>query len=283
MEKSEMAQELEIVTTPTFEWLAENIKTCRSRLVIGSPYINGGLKQVMNLINEDVPRTLVTRTDLRDFAVGASNLLTLCSLSREGVDVRTLSDIHAKVYVVDDSVALVTSANATFSGLHRNRECGLATRNPLMARRLAESVLSGFGAERPPRRMSLKDLEGLHDSLESVKVTMPALTKFEHQRDSDSFGEAEFKITDMTKLLQGFSGWPRLTLRGVLQMLDSFFRMDDIFEACASDAAKEYPKNRHVHAKLRQQLQNLREHGIVEFVDNRGRYKRLLEGEASKE
>ena len=274
-----MAQELEIITTPTYEWLAENVKTCRTRLVIGSPYVNDAVKEIMGLVKEDLPRTLVTRTDLRDFAVGASNLATLCSLSKNGVDVRTLLNIHAKVYVIDNSMALVTSANATYSGLHRNRECGLATRNPSIVKQLATSLLSGLGAETPPRRMSSKDLEALCDSLDYLRVTMPKQVDSESTGESSSFGEAEFKITDAERLLGGFRGWQRLTLRGVLQMPERYFHIDEIYMKCAPIAAKEYPQNRHVLAKLRQQLQQLRNLGIVEFVDNRGRYKRLLEME----
>ena len=271
-----ISQGLEVVTTPTFEWLEDKLKACRNSLIIGSPYVNGGLGQLMSLVKKDLPRTLVTRTDLRDFAVGASNLATICSLSEEGVDVRTLSDIHAKVYVVDESMALVTSANATYSGLYRSRECGLATRDPDVARYLASFILSGLGSEKPPRKMSIRDLRDLHNSLEAIKVNVPERMNHEYQGEGESFGEAVFSFNDMEKMLDGFRGWSKLTLHGVMRMPDSNFVLDDVYNACAAAAAKEYPKNRNVSAKLRQQLQHLRDLGIVEFVDNQGRYRRLI-------
>ena len=118
---------LQVVTTPTFDWLAQKARECRSRVLIASPYVNNGFIQLTDLVPRDVSRTLVTRTDMRDFALGASNLETLCTLARDGVTVRSLSDLHAKIYIFDDTSALVTSANATYSGMYSNWECGLGT------------------------------------------------------------------------------------------------------------------------------------------------------------
>ena len=50
--------------------------------------------------------------------------------------------------------------------------------------------------------------------------------------------------------------------------------MDDVFAACAPLAAERFPENRHVREKLRQQLQRLRDLGLVLFL-GAGRYRRL--------
>lgn len=77
--------DLEIVITPTFEWVAKYARACTSSMIVASPYVNNGIMKLTDMVSKEVSRTLVTRTDLRDFAVGASNLDTLCSLAREGV------------------------------------------------------------------------------------------------------------------------------------------------------------------------------------------------------
>ena len=64
---------LEIVTTPTSDWLSEKAKICRSRMILGSPYVNDGIFKLTDLVPNEASRTLVTRTDLRDFAVRASS------------------------------------------------------------------------------------------------------------------------------------------------------------------------------------------------------------------
>ena len=267
--------DLQVVTTPTFDWLAECARGCNSRMLIGSPYVNDGIIQLTDMVSDDVSRTLVTRTDLRDFAFGSSSLDTLCTLSRQGVEVRSLSSLHAKMYVFDDAIALVTSANATTSGMWRNLECGLSTENKQMVKELSMALLSGFGAEVPPREMRHEALYALNSSVRAIKATLPKpLTVV--SKDDHLASEPRFSIFDKEAFLEGFNGWQRLTLEGVLAMPDSGFRLDDLLRVCAPIAAMRYPNNRHVHEKLRQQLQMLRDVGVVEFVAP-GQYKHTMD------
>lgn len=263
---------LRVVTTPTFDWLAQKARGSRSRMLIASPYVNNGVIQLTNLVSRDVNRTLVTRTDLRDFALGSSNLETLCTLARDGVTVRSLSDLHAKVYIFDEAAALVTSANATYGGMHRNWECGLAITDTVVVRRLARLLLRGFGADRRTQLTTLEELEALRVPLEAIRVSLPERPRVLISADSSAAVDATFSVTHNEDLLAGFSGWLRLTLRGVLAMPRGGFRLEDLLSFCAPSAAREYPRNHHVPDKLRQQLQVLRNRGLVEFM-NRGEYR----------
>ena len=266
---------LQIVTTPTHEWIAERARACSARMLVGSPYVNNAIIDLTGIVSKDVTRTLVTRTDLRDFAVGASNLDTLCALVKDGVAVHSLSDLHAKMYVFDDSSALVTSANATVSGMRRNLECGLGTQDTRFVKALACSLMSGLGTGVSPQELNLKELEELYAPLEAIKVSMPKMPRTS-VRTPDEFAEVPtFSIEDREMLLKGFTGWKRLTLEGVLSMPDDGFELDDLYRVCEPTAVKQYPDNHNVQAKLRQQLQLLRNLGIVEFVTP-GNYKRSL-------
>ena len=267
---------LQIVTTPTRDWLAERAHTCSERMLVGSPYVNDAIIELTDMVSNDVTRTLVTRTDLRDFAVGASSLDTLCTLVKDGVAVHSLSDLHAKIYVFDDSSALVTSANATMSGMRHNLECGLGYGGRSgVIKELACSLMSGLGPGEPPQEMNLKELEGLYAPLEAIKVSMPKMPRIA-ARTSEEFAEVPtFSIEDKEKLLRGFTGWKRLTLEGVLSMPDDDFELDDLYRVCEPTAVEQYPDNHNVQPKLRQQLQLLRNLGIVEFVTP-GNYKRTL-------
>lgn len=266
-----------IVTTPTYDWLADCAKACRSQVLICSPYVNGGILSLTNLIPTKVSRTLITRTDLRDFAVGASNLDTLCTLAEGGMSIHTLSRLHAKVYIFDDSTALITSANATYSGLHRNLECGIGTDDSAVVKQLTQSLFAGLGSDTPPYPMDVSELQALREPLKAIKANVPKQPprddSTKHETDDDV--DAEFSIPDKDALLDGFGGWQKLTLRGVLDMPEDGFGINELHAACAPVASIEYPNNHNVHAKLRQQLQMLRDLGLVEFVAT-GQYKRTM-------
>ena len=267
---------LQVVTTPTHKWIAEHARTCTKRMLFGSPFVNDAIIELTDMVAKEVSRTLVTRTDLRDFAVGSSNLDTLCALAREGVTVRSLSGLHAKLYIFDDSSALVTSANATKSGLWHNLECGLGTEDKRVVKQLARSLLRGLGSDEPPQRMKREDLEALYAPLEAIKASLPkpVFPKAARKPDEPAVG-ATFSIPDRERLLEGFKGWQRLTLEGVLAMPEDGFRLNDLVEVCQPVAASRYPRNRHVPDKLRQQLQMLKAIGLVEFVTP-GHYKRTM-------
>ena len=270
--------DLQIVTTPSFDWLAERAQACKSRMLVGSPYVNDGILRLTGMLSDGVTRTLVTRTDLRDFALGSSNLGTLCTLADQGVAVHSLHGLHAKMYIFDDTSALVTSANATHSGMLRNLECGLGTGNSQVVKDLAESLLAGFGAEEPHTKVSHVELQALYAPLETIRATLPKLPRL-----GEPLADATFSILDETAFLDGYAGWQRLTLEGVLAMPRSGFGLDDLFRVCEPMATARYPENRHVRAKLRQQLQLLRDVGIVEFMGG-GRYRFTMEtGQAEGE
>ena len=264
-----------IVTTPTFDWLAEYAKACSSQVLIGSPYVNDGIFRLTNLIGKGVSRTLITKTDLRDFAVGASNLDTLCTLAQGGMAIRSLSKLHAKVYIFDDTSALVTSANATFSGLGRNLECGIGTDDSLVVKQLTQSLTAGLGSDTPPCAMDLNELQALHTPLKAIKASLPKQPRDTLVNPDTDAIEPAFSISDREALLEGFSGWQKLALRGVLTMPEDGFGLQELYDACEPAAAREYPSNRNVRPKLRQQLQMLRDLGLVEFVTP-GQYRRTM-------
>ena len=266
---------LRVVTTPTLDRLVDYAESCRRRVLIASPFVNGGIGPVVDALPMRVARTLITRTDLRSFALGVSDLETLCDLARQGFRVRALAALHAKVYVFDAKAALVTSANATYAGLARNRECGLETTDTNVVAQLASILLSGFGAETRPRRLTTEDLENLRSPVLSLKASMPEAIARAAPDEADAV-EPAFSVADETEFTEGFHGWTRLVLQGVLAMAPGSFSLDDLLTVCRPVAKREYPRNYHVREKLRQQLQILRDLGIAEFLGE-GIYRHTLE------
>ena len=247
-------------------------------MIIGSPYVNSGIFGLTSRVPKSASRTLITRTDLRDFALGASSLDSLCTLASDGITIKTLSNLHAKMYIFDDA-ALVTSANATLSGMYRNFECGLDTQDEKLADKLASMLLKGLGARRFPAKVKLEELESIRVSVEAIKVTLPVTpsgmdVQF-HSEDNSPAIEAQFSISNDAALVSGFKGWTRLTLQGVLSMPESEFQIPDLLAVCGPMAARQYPRNQNVRPKLRQQLQILRDRGLVEFL-GKGLYRRTM-------
>ena len=224
--------ELQIVTTPTLDWLSDHAVDCRSQFLIASPFVNDGIFDLTRAVRGSVSRTLVTRTDLRNFALGSSNLETLCTLASEGVSIRSLHDLHAKIYIFDTTYALVSSANATYAGLRHNLECGLATTDAKVIQQLRRQLLRGFSADRRARAMTEEELQALKKPLADMKLALSTISERQIERFETDFEDVQFSITDKNAFLLGFTGWLRLTLEGVIDLPDMTFRLGQLVAVC---------------------------------------------------
>lgn len=207
-------------------------------------------------------RVLITRTDLRDFAKGSSNLDAVCDNAKLGASVRSLPRLHAKVYIIDECSALVTSANATHSGMRRNWECGIAITDQTEVNRIADLLLSGFGAKETPVEWGLSELEKLREPVRVLRESLPAAVP------SSSTGLEEHAAITLSsdrwsRLSAGLPGWTRLTLEGVVSQPQDKFQLQDICRTCLPLIVKRFPANKFPREKLRQQLQRLRDLELV--------------------
>jgi type II restriction enzyme len=71
-----------------------------------------------------------------------------------------------------------------------------------------------------------------------------------------------------------WTGWTDDVLN-ILRLMrlneEEFFQLDSVYHA-ETLLAKAHPRNTHIRAKIRQQLQVLRDYGYIEFTDKKGVY-----------
>lgn len=262
-----------IVTSPTDDWLRKAIVDCVESFSVASPYIGSYLVTLAKHLANEVRLTVLTRTVLAEFASRSSDLNAVIELAKRAGGVLSLSSLHAKTYVIDDRRALITSANATHSGMHRNWECGYELAQKSNVRALRRMLLQGFGSAPPPQLWTVHDLYELREPVEKLRSALPR-PAVRPSADIEMPKPVQLRRKDYSRLVRSFSGWLQLTLEGISRIRTKAFSMDDVFAACFPLARERYPDNRHVREKLRQQMQRLRDLGLVVFV-GRGRYERL--------
>lgn len=263
---------MDILTTGTEEWLRRAAGECRSRFLVAVPFVGRILPDILSALPSEARSTLLTRMNLKDFAAGSSDIDAVIALAERGTLVKSLHTLHAKVYVADSRWALVTSANATEGGLRRNRECGVVVDDPPQVDRLAGLIESGFGADGGPVVWSREELAALRKPVERVRELLGDV------RADRNIDAVELRIPDERRkedIVSSLGGWTALVLEGILEQDADEFSLDDLMRTCGSAAAARYPHNRHVRAKLRQQLQRLRDMGLVEFLGG-GFYRRMI-------
>src|ERR1700692_259161 len=101
-----------IVISPSDTWFKQAVADCRKSFSVSSPFIGSYLTKLAKRLDENVQLTVLTRTVLAEFASRSSDLEAVISLAEHAGGVLSLSSLHAKTYIIDNTRALITSANA---------------------------------------------------------------------------------------------------------------------------------------------------------------------------
>lgn len=116
---------MKLVTENLDEHLFEELNKSKNSILIISPFISlytaGKLISILQK-NTEVKCTIVTRFDRRLFYQGSSSLEALKLLINQGTHIFALKNLHSKVYISDENMCAIGSANFTKKGLRENKE-----------------------------------------------------------------------------------------------------------------------------------------------------------------
>jgi type II restriction enzyme len=94
------------------------------------------------------------------------------------------------------------------------------------------------------------------------------------QNNRELVREAFQRFDGLKNIPLGMRGWTTLTLRVIRDLRREAFTLNDLYER-ESRFSEEYPENRNIRPKIRQQLQVLRDLGYLAFLGN-GDYRLLI-------
>lgn len=197
---------LRIVEDDFDDAIARLVSAAKHRVTIAAPYItSAGAER----INRSVPTAFRGRgcvlvlTDLSPDSIAAGSIepeavRSLTRLSEAGA-VSHLPRLHAKVYIADNSSAIVTSANLTHGGFTGNHECGVAIEDPALVDSLRARIdrLIGVAAPVAPEHLDrLCDAAGpLRDarraSDRAARAQLPGEIRRLIRRESDALVSAK--------------------------------------------------------------------------------------------
>ena len=160
----------------------------RRSLLIAAPYIKDDAAEwVCGRLGPGVD--VITLADIkRDSLASAS--LDIAALLRLGAAspasrVIALPSLHAKVYVADETAAIVTSANLTRSGIDRNLEYGVLLDDPALVRAVRDDMLEYARLGSEASMDMLADFAPVEAELRAVRATLDANPSSGAQRRFD--------------------------------------------------------------------------------------------------
>lgn len=152
-----------LVGKPQARVVCEVASEARADLTVVSPFVSAAaMAEMLTSLRSDrhVTVQMVTSADPEAIVQGACDLSALQMIVDRGERGRLfrLHGLHAKVYVADRSVALITSANLTTGGLRRNYEYGVLVRDSVTVGRIRDDVLAYLTIATPLTSSTIADI-----------------------------------------------------------------------------------------------------------------------------
>ena len=135
----------ELISSPVEAGFISVIREAQNELFISSPYVKEyGIRTILNNARTNNVRVLTSLDWKNITGLGFDINALLLLWNKFNVTVSSLGNLHAKVYVADNRVAFVTSANLTRGGLKENYEYGVMVRDKQIVSAMLEDMARYF-------------------------------------------------------------------------------------------------------------------------------------------
>ena len=267
---------VEIITNPATDVFLDLVRTSQEQL-LASPFVKANVaKMILDNRPAESKISLLTSYKLTNFYRNSSDLMALRCFVENRMEVRNYPTLHAKTYIFDSERAIITSANLTLGGLRNNYECGIMIHDSNTVSTLRSNFLQIFEDE---EKVSIVTEEIL-STTEGIIAKVPKEKRIKFDKsERDLFPVARYEPEDdlydggVTTIANTLSGWRLDTFNVVYKIPAKIFKLDQVY-AYKQHLQELHPENRNVEAKIRQQLQELRDLGLIEFLGG-GVYRKL--------
>lgn len=261
--------EIELIKSPWENVLLDLVEQTKESLRITSPYIKSKpVEKMISVKDNDVSIECITSFKLMNYYRKSSDLKALNTILGNNGIVRNHQPLHSKIYVFDETQAIVTSGNLTYGGLNSNYEYGVLIRDKNNVSNVIQDFYDIFNSNITGAITS----ENIENAEQIIQATPREKgVKFKPLLYEDD--ESDIFDAGLPPILENLTGW-KLEVFNCLESIEN--RTFDLNEAYGFKdiLSEKYPDNRNIKDKIRQQLQYLRDLGLIEFKE-RGVYRKL--------
>lgn len=121
---------IKVLTSNHYEEISSLFSSAQKEIKIVSPYLSPGTADTLcNAAKGGIRCTFVTRVYTDDFLQRSNSIDALRKMLDAGITVYAMIALHAKLYLFDNNVAVLGSANFTENGLNHNYELSIEAIN----------------------------------------------------------------------------------------------------------------------------------------------------------
>ena len=233
------------------------VGNCRDHIRLVMPTISSqDADNILEVKRKEAKLELITGYSIEDFIGHNTELSALKKMVESNGKIMGLPGLQGSFCLFDNQYALVNSGPITKEGYGSSKKYGVLVDN----RQVINSMIHDYEDLIQNGNPRIID----SDRIESIEYSLQVLSggKLSWTWDPERI-KRELQL----------SGWSYKIFDCLLQIPGDEFLLADVYEF-SDQLSKYYPLNNHVEAKIRQQLQVLRDKGLVEFLE-RGKYRKL--------
>ncbi len=213
---------------------------------------------------------LITSFKLMSIYSGSLDLSAIENiLDRNGI-VKNYPKLHSKIYLFDEKSAVITSGNLTNGGLLKNFEYGVFIDEKSIVLQITTDFNSLSNNENTGviKRSDLSTVKKIIDKI--PKTPTIKIPNYKIETPEENFDIIETSIENISSSL---TGWKLDVFNCLNNISQQNFTLKEVY-SYEKSLQKRHPENNKVKDKIRQQLQQLRDIGLVEFLGS-GKYRKL--------
>ena len=252
------------------------VQSAKNRILLASPFIK---YHTVNKIIETYDKKIAEFKVINSFKLsyfhrGASDLEALKSLINNGASVKNVHNLHAKIFIFDNT-AIVTSGNLTPGGLSNNWEYGIKIDNELVSQIRDDYIKLYNNDENPVVNLDIiTKAESILNSIPRERrktIAVSDQSLFEDILNDHNIDEKYDAGIDT--IISNLTTWKKDVFECLVSISEDIFTLEEVY-SFKDKLQKMHPDNKNIEPKIRQQLQYLRDLGLLEFVKP-GIYKKL--------
>jgi len=141
--------QLRLLISPWKNEFIDALSQTQRELFISSPFVSlEGVRILSDCLDNksNLQVSLITNLTVQNIINGATEPAALLELMNQfgHVNISVLGRLHAKVYLIDDKIGIITSANLTGGGLMSNFEYGVLIDDPDIVFTIKEDMLNYY-------------------------------------------------------------------------------------------------------------------------------------------
>ena len=268
--------EVTLIKSPWKELFINLLNSAKRKIYLACPFIK---QQTANIIINNADRNVeikyIHSFKLANFHRGVSDINALKMFCEYKIKQKNVHNLHAKFFIFDDK-AIITSANLTPGGLRNNLEYGV-----LLKGQIVNSVVNDYlnifnNSEYPFINLEiLKEAEKILQSIPKEK-SKKELKLSDKQLFSEILNDENVDERfngGVDAILNNLFSWKKDVFECLLKIDNDIFSLEEVYDF-EENLKKLHPENKNIKPKIRQQLQYLRDLGLLEFIKP-GIYKKL--------